>query len=78
MKTETINSEKFELMNWIAQLQDISLIMELKKFKAKSISSVELSEFEQSIINQAHQANDAIKNGNVKSSKELREISKKW
>jgi hypothetical protein len=78
MKTETINSEKFELMNWIAQLQDISLIMELKKFKAKSISSVELSEFEQRIINQAHQANDAIKNGNVKSSKELREISKKW
>ena len=78
MKTETINSEKFELMNWIAQLQDISLIMELKKFKAKSISYVELSEFEQRIVNQAHQANDAIKKGNVKSSKELREVSKKW
>ncbi len=78
MKTETINSEKFELMNWIAQLQDISIIMELNKFKAKSISSVEISEFEQRIVNQAHQANDAIKKGNVKSSKELREVSKKW
>jgi hypothetical protein len=78
MKTETINLEKFELINWIAQLQDISLIMELKKLKAKSIPSVELSEFEQRIINQAHQANDAIKKGTVKSSKELREVSKKW
>ncbi len=78
MKKETINSEKFELINWIAQLQDISLIMELKKFKATSVPSAELSDFQQKIIDQAHRANEAIKNGNVMTSKELREKSKQW
>ena len=34
--------------------------------------------FEQKIIDQAHRANEAIKNGQVTSSKELREKSNQW
>mgnify|MGYP006950374398 CR=1 FL=1 len=38
----------------------------------------EFSAFQQKIIDQAHRANEAIKNGNVMTSKELREKSNQW
>ena len=39
MKAQDIQTEKLDLITWITQLQDISLIEELKKIRAKNATA---------------------------------------
>jgi hypothetical protein len=39
MKTHDLQTEKLDLISWITQLQDISLIEKLKKLRAKNAST---------------------------------------
>lgn len=48
MNTENIQSEKLELINWISQLQDVSLIEKLKKLYLKN--KAEVPQWQQDII----------------------------
>jgi hypothetical protein len=39
MKTHDLQTEKLDLISWITQLQDISIIEKLKKLRAKNAST---------------------------------------
>lgn len=56
MNTQDLLIEKLNLITWITQLQDSSLIEKLKSLRAKNDSSTEVSDWEKQMVR------DRIKN----------------
>ena len=56
MNTQDLKIEKLNLITWIAQLQDSTIIEKLKKFRAKNDNSTEVSDWEKQLVR------DRIKN----------------
>lgn len=56
MNAQDLKIEKLNLITWIAQLQDSTLIEKLKNFRAKNDNSIEVSDWEKQTVR------DRIKN----------------
>ena len=49
MSTNDIHLEKLDLISWISQLQDISLIEKLKKLRTKN-ENIEIPEWQKDVV----------------------------
>jgi len=94
MNTQEIQAEKLSLINWISQLQDISLIGKLKEIQEdnyeiqqwqkeivrESIENAKPEDFipKQEIVKRASVAEKQLEEGNYKTHSEVRERLDKW
>lgn len=78
MNANDLQYEKINLINWITRLQDEAIIAKLKKIQLKEDSIDFPSMSVDEIIDQANQADQEIKQGNVLSHEAAYEEFKKW
>ena len=58
MNTQNIQAEKLALITWISELQDVSLLKEMKKFYAKS---QQISDEKEQLKNEIREAVEELK-----------------
>ena len=82
MNLQQIQTDKLDLIGWIYNIQDISIIEELKIIQKKTVlrayeaSLKPMSEKE--LINRAKNANKAIKNNKVILQDDLKKETENW
>jgi acylphosphatase len=82
MNTQQIQAEKLDLIGWIYNIQDISIIEKLKGIQ----KNIVIEKYEASLkpmskkelIDQAKEANKAIKNNDVTSQDDLTKETENW
>ena len=82
MNTQQIQTDKLDLIGWIYNIQDISIIEKLKSFQKNSVLNVYEASLkpmsERELTNRAKEANKAIKNNEVISQDDLMKESENW
>jgi len=82
MDTHKIQAEKLDLIGWIYNIQDISIIEKLKNIqKSIVIEKYEASlqpMSEQELVNRAYEANKSIENNDFISQSDLQKEVQNW
>lgn len=82
MNTQQIHIDKLDLIGWIYNIQDISIIEKLKGIQKKTVVKTYEASLEpmseKDLINKAQEANKAIKNNEVISQDDLRKEIENW
>ena len=82
MDIQQIQAEKLDLIGWIYNIQDISIIEKIKEIQKKTVVKVYESSLvpmtEKELVNRAKEANKAIKNNEVISHDDLRQEIQNW
>ena len=82
MNTQEIHAEKLDLIGWIYNIQDISIIEKLKSIQKKIV----IEKYESSLkpmsqdelFDRAKEANNAIENNDIISQDNLQKESQNW
>jgi len=82
MNTRQIQAEKLDLIGWIYNIQDISIIEKLKSIRENfTVEKYEASlspMTTQELVNRAEEANKAIKNNDIISQEDLEKEIQDW
>ena len=82
MSTRDLQTDKLDLIAWISNLHDASLIENLKEIRKKTIVKMYEASMspmtEDELVARAESANKAIENNEVISHEDLRKESENW
>ena len=82
MNTQQVQAKKLDLIGWIYNIQDTSILDKLKNIQENATIEEYEASFKpmskQELINRAIEANEAIKNNHVTSQEDLHKEIKTW
>lgn len=82
MNTHDLHTDKLDLIGWIYNLQDVSLIKNLKELQKKTVVKTYEASLKpitkEELVNRAYEANRAISNNEITSQEDLKKECKNW